>query len=182
MLHKPNAISVIGESVDVVRALRARNFHTPEQGSDVHLAWAEFHAGHPSACYYAYSRATAQIGAAEDHLLALQGLLEYGGSSVTPFVVARAGLEASGRAFALLAPDLSDSARSGLAVAEKLHELGTLQRLILASDPTMSGDKARVDLADTKKAALSLRRAAKEPASTFSSARVSRRRSKAFLR
>ncbi len=99
--------------------------------------------------FHAFAFAASQIGAAEDNALGL--LLEDGSFSLAPYVLARAAIEASGRAFLLLDPSLTELERTEWAVAEKLHDLRTLERLMLANDPDLGGGQVRADVADVRR-------------------------------
>jgi hypothetical protein len=97
-------ISLLGESVDMIRTLRWRQDYFPEMGSPAHKAWINFHNPVGGPAYQAYHLAAGHLGAAEDNVLALELLLNEGSSSVAPFVVARASIEACGRAHLPLDP------------------------------------------------------------------------------
>lgn len=153
-------IGLLGQSVERIRSLRWRNDYAAEGGSAAHTAWVSLQTPGGSVAFHAYAGAAGQIGAAEDNVLALELLLEDGVTSIAPFVVARAAIEASGRAFMLLDPQLTDKQRSELAVAEKLHELKTLETLMLAHDPSMSEEGVRSDLDDVRKRIRALKSAA----------------------
>lgn len=141
-----SVLSLLSDSVDTVRALRWRNDHFPELGSPAHAAWINIQIPGRSVAYHAFEAASAQLGAAEDELLALHVVLEGGDLSVAPYVLARAEIETCGRAFVLLDPALSEDDRSALGLAEKLHELTTLERLCLAQEDDESLHEVLLDI------------------------------------
>lgn len=144
-----NVVSLLLESVERIRALRFRNGYAPEGG---HQLWNDLLElrGSPdpfqSYALLAYSIAAAQLGAADDHLIALETLLLDVGSTVAPYVLARAAIEAAGRASMLLDPALSARERAGLAVREAIHDLEQLQRLMKAHDPDRTSPEVRRDI------------------------------------
>jgi hypothetical protein len=155
-------ISLLGESVDMIRTLRWRQDYFPEMGSPAHKAWINFHNPVGAPAYQAYHLAAGHLGAAEDNVLALELLLNEGSSSVAPFVVARASIEACGRAHLLLDPALSDKARSELAIGEAVYELHSMERLVIAHDPRLESDQVRSDLEHIRHRVRSLRQKANE--------------------
>jgi hypothetical protein len=156
-----DVLSLLSDSVETVRALRWRNDHFPELGSPAYIAWANIRIPGRSVAYHAFEAASAQLGGAEDELLALHLVLEGGDLSVAPYILARAAIETCGRAYVLLDPDLSEDDRSALGLAEKLYELATLERLCQAQD---DGDSLHEVLLDIRRRIGDLRRTAKRAA------------------
>lgn len=143
--------ALLGTSVEVVQGLRWRNDHFPEPGSSAHRAWVHVRQPHGSVAFHAYANAASQLGGAEDSIRAIELLLQEGEHSVASFVLARAVIEACGRAYVLLDPSLPEDERSALAVREKLEELHTLERLMHSRDPHGLDPAVQADLSDTRR-------------------------------
>jgi hypothetical protein len=95
--------------------------------------------------------AAAQLAAAEDHILGLETLLLESETAVAPIAVARAAVEAAGRASLLLDPSLSHRQRAELAVSETLHELHWTRELMLAHGSDQDDEVTKADIHDIAK-------------------------------
>jgi len=123
-----------------------------EEGSRAHSEWFWYQRGPafgPGFTAQAYQIAGLQLAAAEDLMLALEGALE-GGHVIAPFVLARAALEALGRANHLLDPDLGARGRAEAAMSYELkgfHALLQVDRsapLDPGSEEAQAGDQVQM--------------------------------------
>jgi hypothetical protein len=151
---REDVIDLLREAVEGVRRLRARNHFAPDAGQFV-MELLEY----PVAT--AYSSAARQLGAAEDNALALGLVLAHREMSIAPCVLARASIEASGRAWNLLDPELTARDRLGFAISERLNDLHELERLMISHDPFGDGETRDRDLASVRSHIIKLRNAAR---------------------
>lgn len=141
----------LGDLVDSIRGIRYRSGYGPEPWAKM---WADAILFSQSSdpvepiAGSAYDLAASQLGAADDHVLALEAVLSYTETGVAPYVLGRAAIEAAGRAYQLLDPDISHRERAVLVLAESLSQLYAFRDLIRAHTPDDSRQEAKTDLAE----------------------------------
>lgn len=140
----------LGDLVDAIRGIRWRSAYSPEPWAKM---WADLILFSQSSdpiepiAGGAHDLAASQLGAADDHLLALEAVLSDTETTVAPYVLARSAIEASGRAYELLDPSISHRERATLVLTEVLHELYAIRDLIRTHLPDDSRPETRADLA-----------------------------------
>lgn len=149
----PPVGALLSESARRVQALRAEHFHSPVPGSPILDEWQAIHespeaSGVAAVAMLTYEVSAVQLSAAEDHIESLGELLLRRRSAVTPFVIARAAIEAAARAAHILNPRLSLPERASLVLAERIHELTELRKLMQGHRTDQSSDRIEHDIAE----------------------------------